>query len=46
VAIIVINRDEEIVVHAALIGVDKENLNVSITENMMTIKGSTGQEKK
>jgi HSP20 family molecular chaperone IbpA len=32
--LMVIDHDEEIVVHAALTGMDKENLNVSITENM------------
>ena len=42
----VIERDDEVVVKAELPGVDKKDLDVSVTENSVTIKGSTSHEKK
>jgi HSP20 family protein len=40
----VIDRDEEVVVHAELPGVDKEDVDVSLAEDRLTIKGSTKKE--
>lgn len=42
----VIDRDDEIVVRAEVPGVDKKDLDVSMTENSVTIKGSTRREEK
>jgi HSP20 family protein len=42
----VIDREEEVVVRAEIPGVDKENLEVSLSDDRLTIKGSTRQEKK
>lgn len=42
----VIDREDEIVVHAELPGVEKEDLDVSMTENTVTVKGSTKREEK
>lgn len=42
----VIDRDGEIAVKAELPGVDKKNLDVSLTADSITIKGSTGSEEK
>jgi HSP20 family protein len=42
----VIDRDDEIVVHAELPGVDKKDLDISMTDNTITIKGSTRHEEK
>ena len=42
----VINRDHELVLHAQVPGVKKEDLDVSVTENTVTIKGTTSHEKK
>lgn len=42
----VIDRDDEVVVRAELPGVDKKDLDVSVTENTVTIKGSTSREEK
>ncbi len=42
----VIDRDEEVVVRAELPGVDKKDLDVSLSENTVTIKGSTQREEK
>lgn len=41
----VIDRDEEIVVRAEIPGVDKENLEVSLSDDRLTIKGTSRQEK-
>ena len=41
-----IDRDEEVVVRAELPGVEKKDLDVSMTENTVTIKGSTSHEAK
>lgn len=42
----IVERDDEIVVKAELPGVDKKDLDVSVTENAVTIKGSTSHEEK
>ncbi len=42
----IIDRDDEVVVKAELPGVDKENVDVSISENMLSIRASTQHEKK
>ena len=42
----VIERDEEVLVRAELPGVDKSDLDVSMTDNTVTIKGSTRTEEK
>lgn len=41
----VIDREEEIVVRAEIPGVEKENLEVSLNDDRLSIKGSTRQEK-
>ena len=41
----VIDREEEVLVRAEIPGVDKENLEVSVSDDRLTIKGSTRQEK-
>lgn len=40
----VIDREKEIVVKAELPGVDKKDLDISVTKNTVTIKGSTSHE--
>jgi len=42
----VIDRDEDVVVRAEVPGVDKEDLDISITEHSVTIKGETKHEAK
>ena len=42
----VIDRDAEIVVRAELPGVNKEDLDVSLSDNLLTIRAKTHQEKK
>lgn len=42
----VIDRDAEVLVRAEIPGVEKENLDVSLSDNMVTIKGSTSHEEK
>ncbi len=42
----VINREKEIVVHAEIPGLNKEDLDVSVTDNTVTIKGETRREEK
>ncbi|NJN47965.1 MAG: Hsp20/alpha crystallin family protein [Candidatus Competibacteraceae bacterium] len=42
----VIDRDDEIVVRAEMPGVDKKDLDLSLTDRTVTIKGSTYQEQK
>lgn len=42
----VIERDNEVVVKAELPGVDKKDLDISVTNNTVTIKGSTSHEEK
>ena len=41
----VIDRDEEVVVRAAIPGVEKDNLEVSLSDDRLSIKGSTRAEK-
>jgi len=42
----IVDRDEDILVRADVPGVKKENLDVSLTDNTITIKGNTSEEKK
>lgn len=42
----VIEKDNEIIVNAELPGVDKKDLDISVTNNTVTIKGSTSHEEK
>lgn len=42
----VVDRDNEILVRAEIPGVKKEDLEVSMTDNTVTIKGSTSHEEK
>lgn len=42
----VIDRDKEIVVKAELPGVNKKDLDISVTKNTVTIQGSTSHEEK
>ncbi len=42
----VIDRDKDIVVRAEIPGVEKKDLEVSLSENLLTIKGKTGHEMK
>jgi HSP20 family protein len=40
----VVERDDEILLHAEIPGVTKENLEVSVTEDTVTLKGSSERE--
>jgi len=40
----IIERDDEVLVRAELPGVDKKDIDVSVTENTVSIKGSTKKE--
>lgn len=42
----IINRDREIVIKAEMPGVDKKDLDISVTRNTVSIKGSTRREEK
>lgn len=42
----VIDRDEEVVIHAELPGVNKKDLDVSLTDDAVTIKGTSTHEEK
>jgi len=42
----VIDRDEEVVVKAEMPGIEKKDLNISISNNHLTIKGSSRHEEK
>jgi HSP20 family protein len=42
----VIDRDDEVVVHAEIPGVDKKDLDISVAGNALTIKGKTSREEK
>jgi HSP20 family protein len=42
----IIERDNEIIVRAAVAGVDKKDLDVSVTDHTVTIKGCTKEEHK
>lgn len=41
-----IDRDADVVVRAEIPGVDKKDLNISLTDNLLTIKGQSSSEKK
>lgn len=45
-AVDVVDRDDEIMVRAEIPGVDKDDLEVSMTDNTVTIKGTTRREHK
>lgn len=42
----IVNRDNEILVKAMLPGVDKKDIDISLTKNSITIKGKTSHEEK
>ncbi len=42
----IIDRDSEVVVRAELPGVSKDDLDISVSDNSVTIRGETTQEKK
>lgn len=42
----VVDRDNEIMVRAEVPGVDKKDLSISLTDNILTIKGQSSSEKK
>ena len=42
----VVERDKEIIINAELPGVDKKDLDISVTNNSVTIKGTTSHEDK
>lgn len=44
-AVDMIDKKDEIVVRAEVPGVEKEDINISLTENTLTIKGETKKEK-
>lgn len=41
----VVERDDEIVVHAELPGVDRDDLEVTLADDVLTIRASTAKEK-
>lgn len=41
-----IDRDDEIVVRAEVPGIEKKDIDISMTDNLLTIKGNTSSEKK
>jgi HSP20 family protein len=42
----VVDRETEILVRAEVPGIDKKDLDISVTDNLLTIKGKTSSEKK
>lgn len=42
----VIDRDADILVRAEIPGIDKKDLNISLTDNLLSIKGQSSSEKK
>jgi len=42
----IVERDDDILVRAEIAGVKKEDLDISLTDNAITIKGSTSEQKK
>lgn len=42
----VVDRDNEIMVRSEIPGVEKKDLNISLTDNILTIKGQSSSEKK
>lgn len=45
-AVDVIDREEDILLRAELPGVDKENIDISLSDNLVTIRGETRHEEK
>lgn len=45
-AVDVIDRDDEVLVRAEIPGIDKKDLDISVTDNTVTIKGQTSREVK
>ncbi len=42
----VVDRDTEVLVRAEIPGIDKKDINVTLTDNVLTIKGQTSKEEK
>ena len=42
----VVDRDNEILVRAEIPGIDKKDIDISLTDNLLTIKGQSSSEKK
>lgn len=42
----IVDRDDDVLIRADLPGVKKDNVEVSLTDNTLTLKGSTSEEKK
>ena len=42
----IVDRDDDVLVRADLPGVTKDDIDVSLTDNTITVKGSTSEEKK
>jgi HSP20 family protein len=42
----VLDRDHEILVRAEIPGIDKKDISISLTDNLLTIKGQTSREEK
>lgn len=42
----VVDRETEVLVRAEIPGIDKKDINVSLTDNVLTIKGQTSKEEK
>lgn len=42
----VINRDSELLIRAEMPGIDKKDINVSLADNLLTIRGQSKSEKK
>jgi len=42
----VIDRDSDVLVRAEIPGVDKKDINITLTDNLLTIKGNTSKEVK
>lgn len=41
----VVDRDNEVLVRAEIPGIDKKDINISLTDNLLTIKGQSSSEK-
>jgi len=42
----IVNRDNEVILRAQIPGVDKKDLDISLTDNVITLKGHTSHEEK
>lgn len=42
----VVDRDNEVLIRAELPGIDKKDINVSLSDNLLTIKGESSKEEK